>query len=848
MLAAGIDPEAAAALLRQQVEVQLAREGIAEATAEAVVRVLVRQNSPGEESRTPSAGRAERRLGWFGRLATGFLGVLLPLITLGIEAVTHMCADFFDPIPTPIHLVAILLVAVANGMVLAAVIRRPATGAGLARILALQAAAMGVAAFYSLWFAPMTPFAVVGILFVGLGLLPLAPLLSLLTACYLRRRLRKGSGAGGPTGPFWPWFAAGFGVLILLELPAATQAWAVRAVRHGDAGQQARALGILRQYGSEERLLRSCHRNSDDEQRRTIYGWLFGASRIEDYQLVYYRVTGRPFNHRPAPSQANFLGRRGAAADAEEWIWDEGQGGVGIGRRLKALYLTQSRIDGSANGDAATGYLEWTMVFRNDHRFQQREARSLVQLPAGAVVSRLTLWIDGEEREAAFGGRSQVRQAYQAVVQQRRDPVLVTTAGPDRVLVQCFPIQPNGGEMKIRIGITVPLLLDSLASARLVLPRVIEQNYSPVDDLRHAVWVESANELSSLLDAYRPDQPREGRHALRGILTPAQFVAPAAGLAVARSAASTRAWTPHPFEPDARIEQTIEHLQPAPAPLVIAIDGSGDLAQIAPVLADALAGLPPTRRLKVLLAGESPRECPAEDPRAVAAWLREMEFVGGQDSAQTLQAAVDLLGEKGGTLLWIHGTQPVAWFDSTALEQVLARKKGRVRLLAFAAVAGPNVLLDKLNEPAALSVLPRYGEVGGDLARALDRLEGRDWVAVRRVISAGGLSSGVETSRHLARLWAADEVIRLLSAGQVNRDAAVKLAVQMQLVTPMTGAVVLETKQQYAAANLKPVDPSTVPTVPEKGVTLLLLAGGLAAVALLARHRRRSGAPALGSG
>jgi hypothetical protein len=63
-----------------------------------------------------------------------------------------------------------------------------------------------------------------------------------------------------------------------------------------------------------------------------------------------------------------------------------------------------------------------------------------VQLPPGGVVSRLTLWVNGEEREAAFAGRSQTRQAYQQVVSRRRDPVLVTTAGRDRVLVQCFPV------------------------------------------------------------------------------------------------------------------------------------------------------------------------------------------------------------------------------------------------------------------------------------------------------------------------------------------------------------------------------------------------------------------------
>ncbi len=75
-------------------------------------------------------------------------------------------------------------------------------------------------------------------------------------------------------------------------------------------------------------------------------------------------------------------------------------------------------------------------------------------LPPGGVVSRLTLWVDGEEREAAYAGRAKVKKAYKKVVERRRDPVLVTTCGKDRILVQCFPVPSNGGTMKIKVGIT----------------------------------------------------------------------------------------------------------------------------------------------------------------------------------------------------------------------------------------------------------------------------------------------------------------------------------------------------------------------------------------------------------
>ena len=118
----------------------------------------------------------------------------------------------------------------------------------------------------------------------------------------------------------------------------------------------------------------------------------------------------------------------------------------------------------------------------------------------------------------------------------------------------------------------------------------------------------------------------------------------------------------------------------------------------------------------------------------------------------------------------------------------------------------------------------------------MDRLQHGVVVAARKRLPADK-KTGTKVSSQLARLWAADEVKRMLAGGQGNRQAAVELAVKMQLVTAMSGAVVLESQQQYDAAGLKPVDPNTVPQVPETGSTL---AGLLSALAILFYLDRRS--------
>src|SRR6185369_15990920 len=96
------------------------------------------------------------------------------------------------------------------------------------------------------------------------------------------------------------------------------------------------------------------------------------------------------------------------------------------------------------------------------------------------------------------------------------------------------------------------------------------------------------------------------------------------------------------------------------------------------------------------------------------------------------------------------------------------------------------------------------------------------------------LSGAVETSDHLARLWANDEVRRIATPGDAQfTDAATALAVRYQLVTPVSGAVVLETDAQYQTNDLKPVDPGTVPTIPEPETVALLLVASIFILVLL---------------
>ena len=57
-------------------------------------------------------------------------------------------------------------------------------------------------------------------------------------------------------------------------------------------------------------------------------------------------------------------------------------------------------------------------------------------------------------------------------------------AGPDTILVQCFPV-PAKGDMKIRFGIT-----SSCDDGSWELPSIIERNFGVTKDLEHAIWLQ----------------------------------------------------------------------------------------------------------------------------------------------------------------------------------------------------------------------------------------------------------------------------------------------------------------------------------------------------------------------
>ncbi len=855
LTASGADADEVADDLRRHIEEEVAARQLTVVTEQDVGQILAGIGAPESTTavaeRPPAPSRADSVAAQPPRSPAGWwwlvLGVVLPLAAIAFEFVSGACAGlFFDPLPTLAHVALATFVPVANLLVWLAV--RPGTAERRAWLGWVNGAAISVSLVFSFLFLPLVPYAafslviVVGLMFFGIGLAPLTPLFAFVSALALRRHLRRAQEEGARLPGLWPGFALGLAALALLSLPMVLTKVGLQRAVSDDPAQSTRGVRLLRSVGQDEELLRACYGRAG--RAGNLYSW---GKRIEPEaaRLVYYRVHGQPFNAVPPPKL--YAGRARWDLVEQEFTWDSDQGGDAVAGRVRGLSLDHSRQDTTIDPEAALAYTEWTLEFKNDSALQ-RESRAQIVLPPGGVVSRLTLWIDGEEREAAFGGRSQVKTAYKEVVHQRRDPVMVTTCGPNRVLMQCFPVPANGGRMKVRLGITAPLVLTAANNGCLRWPAFAERNFTINEKLRHSVWAESSLPLETGSGHLKREQGKGGGYVLRGEISDNELAAPAGTLRAARSADASRSWTRDTRQDNAPfIRQTVLQ-QPVVPPdrVIVVVDGTKGMELFYRSICGALTRLPADVDFALLLARDGCEDIiPLQKGTAdlygtVALW--KFSSNGGHDNLPALLRAWELAAEaKAGAIVWIHGPQPVAMESLDGLRQRFERSANPPLLFDVETQVGPDRILEKLDGLKPVRALLRLGDLGDDLGRLFATWDGHSHSLElnRESVPAepsAAPPAGKETSLHLARLWAVGEVARLCEARLVSQ--ATQLAAQHQLVTPVSGAVVLETQAQYQRAGLQPVPPESVPSVPEPSAGALMGLGLLLLISFAHRHSR----------
>src|SRR5688572_8819281 len=771
-----------------------------------------------------------------------FAGFLLPAFAIAFELITRMCAEaLFDPLPSLAHLAVVTAVPLINLKLLLMRKREQPIARGW---LFAGAAAAAVGLSYALLFLPVYPFAVIGIIFFGLGLLPFAPLSAGLTALFVTVGVARNA-----QRPYLRLMIcgllAGFVLVLALDAPTAITRAAVRDSVHADPAVRARSVMLMRNFGNRELLLRLCY----DSSRHT--GGLLGllvegalSLRLDDLDQrrlnvgpgaareLYYRINGVPYNTVAPP----FRGRGWRFAD--DFAWDPDQGGTVIGGRVSGLSLHSSRIDGSMDADDAVAYVEWVTEFTNTSD-AQREARMTLVLPPGGAVSRATLWVNGVEREAAFATRAAARAAYQAVVTRQRDPLLVTTNGADQVFVQMFPVPP-GDTAKFRIGITAPLTLSNDGRATLALPAIVDRNFSIDAALRHAVWIEGEGGEAGADSGFSMIAGENGVVRRRGNFTDQELAMRRPRISIARNPKAEEIAS-------GSVMQTIRREPREPArSFYVVLDGSLQAKPARPALLGALERIPLGAEVGFAVASATPGTLPlapwsAARRQELIALLERQSFDGGEDNLGVLAEGIAALqGEPAATLLWIHGPQGFEFDHFTAqLEQVLDRGAHLPEIWLLPVAPGPNKALQHPRVFQLAHTLAWSGDIQADIAAAFTNYydSAPRWTVRRMPGPPPGLVVG---SQHVEKLWALEQIESLMTQGSEGATRAMTLAAQHRLVTPVSGAVVLETDAEYTRAGLTPPDAAAVPTIPEPSTWVLLIVAALAFAWAVRQQRRRA--------
>jgi hypothetical protein len=783
-----------------------------------------------------------------------FAGVILPAIAATVEAATHICARvFFDPIPTGWHMLLVLLVPLAQLQVWFAIRRNDPDSLTLAGFA--NAVAIVISLSYSFLCLPLLPFAALTLL-ITLGLLPLAPFFALTTALIMRKQLRRLAAAAPKkrfsitTKGFLTSLSVGIAVIGVAELPAILTRHGLQMAASDSPQRRTEGIRFLRKYGNTDYLLQRCY----DYRGRSLYvlgDWLSPDDPVKADQArdIYYRVTGEPFDAAPPPRRINARTIR-----QDDFEFDENADGPTTRGILKGLSLASSDLAGNVDADGGVGHLEWTLTFENNSD-SGKEARAEIQLPPGAVVSGVTQFTGGIENETEFTGRSDFMSGE---TRDRWKPrLVVTTAGRDRVLVQSYPVPAFGKGIEVRLSITVPLVLETKDQARLILPYFNSRNFHIREDFKHGILIDSNHPLNSDYGLAVQSVPRSYTNGFQmyGSFSDRELMRPKTALRLARTDSDHGIWSPNPFEVDGSIvrqsleERTPSHLRR----IVLVVDTSASMAEWGNQIRSALNVLPSDMDVQLVRTNtdglhESDFDVVATGGISrVSMFLGETIFAGGADNAPALTKAWDLATETPGNnaIVWIHNPQRVTL---TSVEPLLDRMEGRFygpSLYSVQTSAGSDEIVKKLDGINEVKSVVRLGSLRADLERLFQQLSGQvstlEFVRSVKHPQRNPALDGIETSNQLAQLWANDEVARILGARDESlKEAATLLALRYKLVTPTSGAVIMNRAKQIYRGDLEPIETFTATEMAEPDFSGLLFLAFLFFVWLIYTRVRKT--------
>lgn len=652
-------------------------------------------------------------------------------------------------------------------------------------------------------------FGLSGVLFVPLAyvfifvvfttgvLFSVCPALSLAVTTRLLSGIACGSNVRHRRALFGLGLASGIMLVLLPDFSLMVTRFALKKAESYDVGTASAAVRMLRRFGNPEQIGDACR----DPLRAAldVPALLFrNAGKSAMAIPTYYRVTGnycRPEEHSVRLDRAleERAGVREAIARQDSLI-----AGEDIGPAINGLSLSESLLRAEVSESGALAKSVWTLAFSNNTTINQ-EARMEFLMPSHAVVSGVWIWMNGTKCRADIEPREAARSKYTEVVRvRRRDPVLVTTTGPNKVLAQCFPV-PAASTLRIELEFAYPVSFEKDRSY-LPLPIIAAGNFA----ISRPHVVETPHgEIEQVCD----EQLRKNSRRNRGLNHPPATVVSSA----------------------AKVEFVRVRRRPLSS-LFVVIDGGKEMAAASMEILRGIERANPTIPLSVSIASDEetaihwPRIDQGDNWKGQLQRLKNYTFVGGPDNLPALvHASMSASARPNSGVFWIHGPQPYLYGSAPPgqIANFFAElKDSGVVLSEYEAVPGPNKIVQSMEDPLRVSrpiqidSVMRTGSVSEDVERHLNYLFGRSDLPTPRFAL---LTSGVRAAKAsagedglLRSLCARDRVGRLIAAGDTEK--ATQVACNHEIVSPVTGAVKIDdsaavASMSFAVPNIQPYEP-----------------------------------------
>lgn len=513
-----------------------------------------------------------------------------------------------------------------------------------------------------------------------------------------------------------------------------------RRIAESSSESSRAAVRLLQLFGDQKTLLTA---SSESYVPRLDMGALIlhDDGKIEFSQKAYYRLTGRRVldDHPPLDLEVDQpLRALNRHFDKTDDLIAEQE----INGRLQGLSLVSSHLTQECSKNIPLCFSNWELEFQNSNS-EAREARAIIKLPSHSVVSSAKIWMNGEPVQIKIEKKSLATQAYKNTVLTKRDPLLITTAGPDKIFLQCYPV--TSSPMKVQLSVVSPVLrkLDS----RVPIPQVVDGNFSLPDSSKF--WQDS--KFNRAIAIQKSDR-----------------------------------------------EPSVKHMY-------IVLDGSVHMKQCLADLKKALWAAPVGRQTSVILASDQVSDLsPLRGAPSSAHFyemvkgLTEAHFQGGPDNLPFLLRTWKLAkAEPDAALVWVHGPQPYLY--GTAKGADVAASFGRenpnqTRFIDCEVLPGPNKISQALEEAYWTS-----GRLKIESLDPLERLYGLEILLgsgktgqnfdLRSALVTSHPSSFDEQSARILMLSKLD-VDDLLDHGKVVQS--LDLSVRNLLLCPVTGGIAIE--------------------------------------------------------